>query len=559
MHCARRSLSAVNRFNQIKRLHGCALAAAILIIPASRAEAQQRCWSHWQATGAPIADFDHTTRLTAASQIASAGVTRFGKAMIENCSVLMDTTSGQQRVQWEVMPAALIAHSNSKYPRPQQDGLRWSGRGLSGSMMAAGAIRWGPLSAMIAPVVSYQKNEEYAILPVTSPELSPFGSFYHENGIDRPQRFGPADFWWVHPGQSFVRVDAYGVAAGFSTENMRWGPARRNPLLMSGTAPGFAHFFLGTSKPIDIHIAHVGAEAIWGRLQESDYFDNDAANDEQLFAGLVATFRPKHTGLTLGFTRAFLRTMPAEGLSLGEQIWGPYTGIRTNPMDPTNGDNQLFSVFMSWVLPESGFEVYGEYARDDHWEDWRDFIMELDHSRAYTVGVEKVFALRRSNHRLRIAGETTTLSMSGTYRSGRGGPSFYTHSQVAQGYTHMGQLLGAPIGPGSDAQHISADYFTPSLMGGLYVERIRYDSDAYYANFAYLFANRAHDAEWTIGVRAAGMVRNFEILGEIGYSARYNRDLVELRRTGEFTRDTNLGVTLGVAWQPRWGVSSSSN
>ena len=120
-----------------------------------------------------MADFDRTMQLTGSSLIAPAGVTRFGKSMIENCSVLTDTTRGPHRVQWDVMPVALIAHNNSKYPRPQQDGLRWSGRGLSGSMMAAGAVRWGPLSAVVAPVVSYQKNEEYAILPVTSPELSP--------------------------------------------------------------------------------------------------------------------------------------------------------------------------------------------------------------------------------------------------------------------------------------------------------------------------------------------------------------------------------------------------
>jgi hypothetical protein len=497
--------------------------------------------------------------LTGTSQGLPSGITRFGKSLLENCRLRADTAAEERRLVWDILPAALIAQSNSRYPRPQQDGLRWSGRGFSGSMMAAAAVRWGPLTAVAAPVASYQQNEGYTIVPVTTPELSPYGSFYHPNAIDRPQRFGNSAFWWVHPGQSFIRVDAYGAAVGFSTENMRWGPARRNPLLMSGTGPGFPHLFAGTSKPVDVRIGHLGVEAIWGRLEESKYFDNDATNDETLFAGLVATFSPKSAGLTLGFTRAFLRTLPADGLSLGDQIFGPYTGIRSNPQDSSQGDNQLLSVFLSWVLPESGFEVYGEYARDDHWEDGRDFLMELDHSRAFTVGVEKVFALSRAAHRLRLAAEATTLSMSNTYRSGRGGVTFYTHGQVRQGYTHRGQLLGAPIGPGSDAQYIGVDYLTPAVMGGVYIERVRYDSDAYYANYAYRYANRAHDAEWTLGARAASRIRSFQLLGEIGYSTRYNRDFIELRNTGEFTRDSNLGLTLGVAWLPRWGVTSGSN
>lgn len=533
------------------------VATTILVTVVAPTDAQMQCWSHFQATGAPFSELDHTARLRQPPAGPPSGVTRFGKALMEHCAVFADTAGGKQRVQWDFLPAAIILHSNSKYPRPQVDGLRWSGRGLSTTTMAGAAFRWGYVSAVFAPVLSFQQNEVYQTLAVVTPEMSPYSSYYHPGAIDLPQRFGASSFWQAHPGQSFIRVDAFGAAVGFSTENMRWGPARRNPLLMSGGAPGFPHAFVGTSVPVDVRIGHVGVEAIWGRLDESDFFDNDPTNDTRLFAGLVASFSPKHSGLTLGFTRAYLRAWPVSGLSLSEQIFGPYTGIRTNPQDPNNGDNQLLSVFLTWLLPESGFELYGEYARDDHWEDGRDLLMELDHSRAYTLGIEKVFVLPRPEHMLRVAGETTTLSVSNTYRSGRGGPTFYTHGQLRQGYTHRGQLLGAPIGPGSDAQYIAVDYLTPEILGGVYVERVRYDADAYYTHFAQRFTNRGHDAEWTVGVRGAGVVLDFQVVGEIGYSTRYNRDLVELRNTGEFTRDSNLGLTFGFAWLPRMGAAAA--
>jgi hypothetical protein len=203
------------------------------------------------------------------------------------------------------------------------------------------------------------------------------------------------------------------------------------------------------------------------------------------------------------------------------------------------------------VLPESGFEVYGEYARDDHWENARDLLMELDHSRAYTIGLEKVFRLPTDQQKLRVSAEASTLAMSQTWQSGRGaGATFYTHAQIRQGYTHRGQLLGAPIGPGSDAQYVGVDYLTSKWLGGLYYERVRYDNDSYYRHHVFLRAFRGHDAEWTLGVRGGAAVRSVQIVGEIAHSKRYNRDFVSLQQSGLFSTETNIAFKLGVAWLP---------
>lgn len=525
-----------------------------LALGAGTLDAQQPCWAHWESLGGPYRDIQRALDLDDAGRDQPVAVTRTGRFMLSRCGALDSAAVNTAAAAglpfaWTVLPAAGLVELRSDYPHAQQDGLRWASAGLSAGLTAGAAARWGPVTAMLAPVISFHQNEKYDIEPVASPALDPYSSFYHAGVIDLPRRFGTEPAWWAHPGQSFVRVDAWGVGLGVSTENLRWGSALRNPLLMSSAGAGFPHVFLGTSRPLDVRIGRLEAEAIWGRLAESEHFDTIPDNDRRLFAGLVVAFSPGHTGLTIGVARSYLRTLPPGGLSLGDQLWGPYTGIRDNPRDPSQGDNQLLSAFFRWGLPESGFEVYGEYAREDHWEDAKDLLLELDHSRGYTIGLHKLFGDGDAAHRFRVAAEATNLNMTSTWQSGRPGPTFYTHSQIRQGYTHRGQLLGAPIGPGSDAQYVAADYLGRDVLGGLFVERVRYDNDVYYSHFAYPYGYGGHDAELTLGARGGGMLYGVQLVGELAWSRRHNRDFYALRMGGPAT-ETNIGFTLGAAWVP---------
>src|SRR5690606_1469244 len=95
-------------------------------------------------------------------------------------------------------------------------------------------------------------------------------------------------------------------------------------------------------------------------------------NDRRLLAGIVVDYEPRWLpGFFLGFARAYLAYMPREGLSMLEYIEQPYVRIRENPQGVGNplADNQLFSIFARWAFPEVGFEVYAEWAREDHWDD----------------------------------------------------------------------------------------------------------------------------------------------------------------------------------------------
>ncbi|MEJ2218420.1 MAG: hypothetical protein P8099_17590, partial [Gemmatimonadota bacterium] len=319
---------------------------------------------------------------------------------------------------------------------------------------------------------------------------------------------------------------------------------------------GFPHVYAGTAHATDIGIGRLQAEALWGHLGESAYFDSVSTDNRRLFAGVVFALQPRVLdGLTLGFARAYQRTIPTAGLSLWHQFFDPYRSVGVNS-GPGSGyeDDQLVSVFARWAFPASGFEAYLEYAREDHWHDLLDLAMEPDHSRAYTVGFQKIYTdLPGPGRRLRIAGEVTNLNASPTWESGRGGAiNFYTHGQIHQGYTHDGQLLGAPIGPGSDSWYLGVDVLGPAdRVLGVALERIRFDNDVYYQRLAAQYGHRGHDLELTASVHGAMDVGGLQLVGELGYSHRWDRGFVGMLNGTNLPQDNNISLTLGAAWRPR--------
>jgi len=184
---------------------------------------------------------------------------------------------------------------------------------------------------------------------------SPWANPFNFGSIDLPLRMGPSDFWTFDWGQSYLRVDIGPFAAGVSSENLWWGPGMRNSLLMSNSGPGIPHVFVGTSRPVDIWIGWLEVEALWGRLSESRYFDDDPRNDRRLFEGVIYTFAPAFApSFTLGFARVWL--YPDERVS-GDiylnPLVPPFVRLFTSRPEQNGRENQLASVFARWVLPSA--------------------------------------------------------------------------------------------------------------------------------------------------------------------------------------------------------------
>jgi hypothetical protein len=262
------------------------------------------------------------------------------------------------------LPVRAGALWNSTHPTSGQDGLLWAGRGVSTTATAGLAVRAGPLSAALAPEVAWQQNRWFALASTGAEGNGAYASPWYPEELDLPQRFGAGPFAAVAPGRSFVRLDAFGVAVGLSSESRWWGPGQRNALLLSGAGPGFPHLFLGTSAPVDFGVGPMEAQLLWGRLDRTPYRFAGLPRHAWL-NGLALGWAPRWVpGLSVGAGRMFIQSwesMKADHfLSVVEPPFKTQVAGGDNPFD-----NQLVSVWARWVVPVVGLALWGELARDD--------------------------------------------------------------------------------------------------------------------------------------------------------------------------------------------------
>lgn len=457
-----------------------------------------------------------------------------------------------------LLPADVVLRYDGSYPRDWNDGVLRGNVGLAMSLTAGAVFRWGWIEGAIAPVFAWHSNGSFPILPFAdSASYSRYAHPWHGRFIDLPQRFGADADAVFDPGQSYVRATARGVRAGLSTENIAWGPARRNPLLLSGTGPGFPHAFVESARPHDVWIGDAGFLIFWGRLTESDYFDYDPDNDHRALAGALITLRPRGLdGLYLGVGHLHMQTL-APGTTAGDLLFAPYAGLDGDSSGLPR-DVRLVSAFMRWALAPHGLEVYGEWARQDTWDQWFRLLYPFAASQAYTLGLQKV--ARRGDTAIRFSAEISHLA-DGTPNPdlGRGRHTYYVTPAVPQGLTHRGQLLGAPIGPGSESQYIGSDVFWRYGRTGLSVERVRYDDDAYYSVWAPIHGPHGHDTELSFRLSHLLAMPRFSVEAEIGYSLRYSRSLIGLHHSNmpgfPYLEENNIGVRIAGRLNPpdwRW-------
>ena len=352
----------------------------------------------------------------------------------------------------------VTARWNSAFPFGANDGAVWAGRGVTGAIAAGVAAAYGPVSVTVAPLAFRAQNAFVSLMPTGDTGRLAFRDAFF-GGIDLPQRFGDRPYGMVDPGQSTIRVDGFGLAAGFSTANLAWGPAREFPILFGNNAAGFPHAFLGTSGPVDLRVVRLHARIVWGKLYQSAYAGDTAGGGLRFGAGALVVLTSVHMpGLEIGVARFTHRVWRGGGPTLSDLLVPLRYQYRGNVTLAVN-DNQLASAFFRWVLPRSGFEVYGEYGRDDYNQNLRDFVEEPDHIGGYTVGIAKAF---RAGPIMRVFRfEVQNLQFS-VLAQGRGWAPFYTSGSISQGHTNRGQVLGSYAGLGGAGAIAAFDIYRPS-------------------------------------------------------------------------------------------------
>ncbi len=377
-----------------------------------------------------------------------------------------DYKDSPARRSFSILPVNAVLRFNSAFPYGSNDGAVWAGRGLTSALDFGFAFRVGPLSATFNPIVFSAQNRSFA-LQANGSATNPFADPLFPTGVDRPQRFGTGAYSRLDPGQSTIRLDASGVTAGISTANMGWGPMENYPYIIGGNAPGFPHAFVGTSRPLPIWIGRIHGRVIWGQLEQSAYSPSTGtsyyssileAGTKRFASGAVGVFQPRGIdGLEIGIARFFHSVWPKDGIPrsyLSKPFEAIFKVSLPNPppgFDATTdrgvGDNQLASAFVRWSFPRSGFEAYGEYGREDHNWERRDFVQEPDHSRTYGLGIRKTLSVD-SSHLTAFRAEMINYELP-TLARNRAEGGIYVHLVLLQGHTNRGQLLGSDTGVGS--------------------------------------------------------------------------------------------------------------
>ncbi|HEV2147371.1 MAG TPA: capsule assembly Wzi family protein [Longimicrobiaceae bacterium] len=430
---------------------------------------------------------------------------------------------GPGPLRWALLAPELTMSWNSALPFSLNDGAIWAGKGLSVWGLGGVRLEYGRVFAVLAPQVGMAQNRSFeSFLPGTMAQdrfTPPW--FRWDTPADLPLRFGNEAIWSVDPGQSTLGVHLGGADLGVSTESQWWGPGIRNAIVMSNNAPGFPHLFLRTASPWRTRAGAVEAKLLLGVLGESEYFGDGSADGTRSLSGLVATFSPAgEPDLTLGIARTVQSAVDGAGsvLTRAADVF-----VRWPSSTPDSSDAraaQIVSLFGRWIFPRDGLEVYAEWARHALPEGLGDFLDYPNHAQGYTLGLQWAGRVGGGPGDLRVQTELTSLEQSATFRI-RPAQAFYTSKVVPQGYTHRGQVIGAAIGPAASSQWAAADYLAPDWRVGLYLGRVRWHNDAYYArpsSWPFL----GHEISLLAGLRGSFPLPYLQFEAELGTEKRLN-------------------------------------
>lgn len=485
--------------------------------------------------------------------------------------------SGVEDLDIQLLPLAWIHQLNTKYPYGYNDGGMIPARGYQTQFSAGIAARYKGLEIQLRPEFVYAENRDYPRF--NSDQLFHWQGWYAlHNNIDMPELFGEGSYRKVYLGQSFIRYHYKALSLGISNENLWWGPGMYNSLLMSNTAPGFLHITLNTNKPIRTGIGSFEGQLIGGRLESSgftptplgnpthfDYLYEEKPTGWRYLSGFIMTYQPKWIpGLSLGHARSFTMYRYDMGSRLSAYIPFFGSGSWTDPNDRSvnlnaeqrNKRDGYKSFFFRWVLPEGQAEFYGEYGRNDPAWDSRDLKVELEHSRAYTLGLRKLFSLPGyQQDQLQFNLELTQLANSRT-NTIRDAPQWYVSDIVRHGYTHRGQVIGAGAGPGASVQTLNFSWLRGMKQIGLQFQRYERNADYY---FSFIGDIRKNWVDLSLAAYSEWNYKNFLFNAKLQYinGLNYEYELEEIKENPQgvefwqfYNRDqANMHLQLGVMYR----------
>ena len=347
---------------------------------------------------------------------------------------------------------------NTAAPYGQNDGALWQGKGYNTSFTAGARLEAYGLELTFKSQLSYSQNKEFDLMPsVTS---STYG--YYQSGIDLPQRFGDDSIKTFDFGDTEVRYTWHTLTFGAGFQSPWLGSAWLNPMLGSNNAPTYPKIDAGLRKT-SVYMPYFGwyigdiEGRVWvGRLEESDYFDNNPDNDYRILTGMSASFAPSFIpNLTVGVNRIFIANWAAHNLKYVGRL---FTLSKSNgsQVGTHEDEDQKVALFADWQFSNIGFEVYGEFGIDDF---SGDELANSFHTAIYTIGIKQSIPIAETIQKYtgdlksEFIFEWNNFERSQDYLITTY-IGYYGHGSISQGYTQNGQIIGAGSGSFGNSQFL---------------------------------------------------------------------------------------------------------
>jgi hypothetical protein len=444
---------------------------------------------------------------------------------------------------------------NTAAPYGQNDGALWQGKGYNASFTAGVRLEAYGLELTFKPQLAFSQNLAFDIMPSNyDSEYGYFWGYGHNRGIDAPQRFGDKPFFTYDWGDSEIRYSWKTLTAGFGTQAIWLGPAYLNPMLHSNNAPSYPKFDIGLRKQkitvpkLNWNLGYVEARYWLGYLSESDYFDNDTANDHTMFHGFSFAYSPPLSSeLVFFINRVCLVPWKIENLKY------------MIPSTDNSEEDQKASFGFSWLFPPVGFEVYGEIGIDDYVADnIKGYIRYPYHTMTYTIGLKKTMNIKPQRNIYGILFfEWNNMEMSQDFQF-MWPYTFYFHHVNMHGYTNNGQWLGNASSSGGSGQFLKYTVYYPKGNASLFIHRYNPDNNFFYGQFInetpaqtgqgakYFYSWKAN---LNIGAHTTYFInKKTRIEGGIVYNLIENPSYYNKADIGndEFMHNFNINISVGI-------------
>ena len=450
----------------------------------------------------------------------------------------------------KILPINYNIEFNSHHPYNRNNGSMVPNRGYQHIISGGIHAKIGPLSIQLKPEYLFSENKDFEGFGEGPNGHYPliWAKWYKLwNKIDMPERFGEKSISKTLIGQSSIKLNFKGISLGVSNENIWWGPSIRNSIMMSNQARGFKHITFNTTKPLKTKIGNFEWQVVSGRLESSGYLPANSdiqyggtniyvpkinqrgeTDDWRYLQGYSITYSPKWiSGLSLGFNRwVVMYGALVEGgypWLEGKRTWFPAFRNLFRKNDKYENyeaqTDQAAGVFLRWLWKNSNAEIYAEYNHNDSKQNIRDLLLDSDHSRAVTIGLQKIFKI--NNDDFLFSWEWTQMEQTAS-RLLRNAGSWYQHNWVFDGYTNEGEVLGAGIGPGSNSHYFALSRIRKKQKLGIAFEIIDQDNDFYHEAFASASDPRRYWKDFNLHLNFSMKYKRLWISSNFMYSRSLN-------------------------------------